>query len=211
MINFYRRFLPGIAHILKPLTDTTSTKGCLSWTPAMTHSFQTAKSSLSSAIPLHFYNPSAPLSLATDASNSHVGAVLQQKINGSWQPLSFFSKKLSPTETRYSTFDRESLAAFLAAKHFRFLLKGHPFTFFTDHKPLVSAITKQSTPFSSRQQRHLSFLSEFNATFHHLPGHQNLVADALSQPNISSVSLSPATLPHSYSSLLYSYGRSTTS
>jgi cleavage and polyadenylation specificity factor subunit 1 len=194
MINFYRRFLPGIARILKPLTDATSTKGRLSWTPEMTLSFQTAKSSLSSAIPLHFPNPSAPISLATDASNTHIGAVLQQKVNGSWQPLSFFSKKLSPTETRYSTFDRELLAAFLAAKHFRFLLEGRPFTFFTDHKPLVSAITKQSTPFSSRQQRHLSFLSEFNAIFSHLPGQHNLVADALSRPTISPI-LSPATPP----------------
>jgi hypothetical protein len=106
MINFCRRFLPGIARILKTLTDATSTKGRLSWTPEMTLSFQTAKSSFSSAIPLHFPNPSAPISLATDASNTHVGAVLQQKVNGSWQPLSFFSKKLSPPETRYSTFDR---------------------------------------------------------------------------------------------------------
>jgi hypothetical protein len=89
----------------------------------MTLSFQTAKSSLSSAIPLHFPNPSAPISLTTDASNTHIGAVLQQKVNGSWQPLSFFSKKLSQTETRYSTFDRELLAAFLAAKHFRFSSK----------------------------------------------------------------------------------------
>jgi Reverse transcriptase (RNA-dependent DNA polymerase) len=53
MINFYRRFLPGIAHIPKPLTDATSTKG-LSWTPARTQSFQAAKSSLSSAIPISY-------------------------------------------------------------------------------------------------------------------------------------------------------------
>jgi hypothetical protein len=78
MINFYRRFLPGIARILKPLTDATSTTGHLSWTPEMTLSFQTAKSSLSSAIPLHFPNPSAPISLATDASNTHIRAVLHQ-------------------------------------------------------------------------------------------------------------------------------------
>jgi hypothetical protein len=32
MINFYRRFLPGIARILRPLTDATSGKGRLSWT-----------------------------------------------------------------------------------------------------------------------------------------------------------------------------------
>jgi hypothetical protein len=102
------------------------------------------------ALPLKHPDPTAPLSLATDASNSHVGAVLQQKTNGSWQPLSFFSKKLSATETRYSTFDRKLLAAFLSVKHFRFFLEGRPFTLFTDHKPLLAAISKQSTPFSSR-------------------------------------------------------------
>jgi RNase H-like domain found in reverse transcriptase/Reverse transcriptase (RNA-dependent DNA polymerase)/Integrase zinc binding domain/Integrase core domain len=204
MINFYRRFLPGIAQILKPLTNATSGKGRLSWTPEMTLSFQTAKSILASAVPLHFPNPSAHLSLATDASNSHVGAVLQQKTNGSWQPLSFFSKKLSPTETRYSTFDRELLAAFLAVKHFRFFLEGRQFTLFTDHKPLVAAISKQNTPFSSRQQRHLSFLSEFTTTFVHLPGHQNLVADTLSRPTIAQISVSP-TAPPSLFSLPLSY------
>jgi hypothetical protein len=35
MLNFYRRFLPGIAQVLKPLTSATSGTGNLSWTPAM--------------------------------------------------------------------------------------------------------------------------------------------------------------------------------
>jgi cleavage and polyadenylation specificity factor subunit 1 len=195
MVNFYRRFLPGIAHVLAPLTSATKGKGRLTWTPEMTLSFQNAKSSLATAVPLKHPDPTAPLSLATDASNSHVGAVLQQKTNGSWQPLSFFSKKLSATETRYSTFDRELLAAFLSVKHFRFFLEGRPFTLFTDHKPLLAAISKQSTPFSSRQQRHLSFLSEFNASFQHLPGHKNVVADALSRPTISQISVASTATP----------------
>ncbi len=96
-----------------------------------------------------------------------------------WQ---FVSHKLSPTEGRYSTFDRELLAAFQAVKHFRFFLEGRPFTLFTDHKPLVAAISKNKTPFSSRQQRHLSFLSEFTTNFVHLPGKENIVADCLSRP-----------------------------
>jgi hypothetical protein len=37
---------------MKPLTDATSTKGRLSWTPEMTLAFQAAKSSLSSAGPV---------------------------------------------------------------------------------------------------------------------------------------------------------------
>jgi hypothetical protein len=196
MVNFYRRFLPGIAHVLAPLASATKGKGRLTWTPEMTLSFQNAKSSLATAVPLKDTDPTAPLSLATDASNSHVGAILQQKTNGSWQPLSFFSKKLSATETRYSTFDRELLAS---VKHFRFFLEGRPFTLFTDHKPLLATISKQSTPFSSRQQRHLSFLFELNASFQHLPGHKNLVADALSRPTISQISVvstpTPSLLP----------------
>jgi hypothetical protein len=96
--------------------------------------------------------------------------------------LAFFSHKLSPTEGRYSTFDCELLAAFQAVKHFRFFLEGRPFTLFTDHKPLVAAISKNKTPFSSRQQRHLSFLSEFTTNFVHLPGKENIVADCLSRP-----------------------------
>jgi hypothetical protein len=183
MLNFYRRFLPGIACILKPLTDACKGSGSIQWTEHMQAAFQSAKSVLASAVPLQHPKPSATLSLATDASDTHVGAVLQQRARGSWQPLTFFSHKLSPTEARYSTFDCELLAAFLSVRHFRVFLEGCPFTLITDHKPLVAAISKTGTPFSSRQQRHLSFLSEFSATFLHLPGSNNIVADFLSRPS----------------------------
>jgi hypothetical protein len=109
MLNFYRCFLPGIAKVLKPLTDAMSGTGQLCWTPDVPLAFDTAKSMLASAVPLHHPHPSAKLSLATDASDTHVGAVLQQQTQGSWQPLAFFSKKLSATEMRYSTLDRELL------------------------------------------------------------------------------------------------------
>jgi hypothetical protein len=48
-------------------------------------------------------NPSRGLfsPLATDASDTHVGAVLQQQVGKHWQPLGFFSKKLS--KPRYTT------------------------------------------------------------------------------------------------------------
>jgi hypothetical protein len=50
----------------------------------------------------------------TDASDIAVGTVLQQYVDGTWHPIYFFSKKMKPTETRYSTFDRELLAIYLA-------------------------------------------------------------------------------------------------
>ena len=56
--------------------------------------------------------PGAPVSLTFDVSDSHVGAVLQQCIHGSWSLLAFFSKKLSSTKSKYFPFYRELLAAY---------------------------------------------------------------------------------------------------
>ena len=86
----------------------------------------------------------AAISLAVDASDSHVGAVLQQRLHGSWSPLAFFSKKLSSNESKYSGFNRELLAAYSSVRHFRFILKAREFTLFTDHKPLTLALFSSS-------------------------------------------------------------------
>uniref|UniRef100_A0AAV2LK87 Integrase catalytic domain-containing protein n=1 Tax=Knipowitschia caucasica TaxID=637954 RepID=A0AAV2LK87_KNICA len=62
------------------------------------------------------------------------------KIEGTWQPLAFFSRQLVPRERKYSTFDRELLAVWLAIRHFRFVLEGREFTVFVDHKPLTAIV-----------------------------------------------------------------------
>ena len=194
MINFYRRFIPQAARILKPLTDKLA--GCpktLLWTKDLQSAFLAAKSALVSAVHLSFPLPSARLSLAVDASESHVWGVLQQLERGCWRPLAFFSKKLAPAQSKYSAFDRELLAVYLAIRHFRFMLEGRTFTIFTDHRPLVTAITRVSPPWSARQQRHLAFVSEFSTDIQYLPGTDNVVADSLSRPP-SPPSSPPATV-----------------
>ncbi len=121
-------------------------------------------------------------SLTTDVSDTHVGGVLQQLTGRRWQPLAFYSKKLSGAGTRYSTFDRELLAAFSAVRHFRFLLEGRQFRLLTDHKPLVTSLFRTTPPWSACQQRQLSFIAEFTSDIRHTPGQENVVADALSRP-----------------------------
>ena len=50
MLNFYRRFLPGIAEVLRPLTDALAGKPKqLHWTDAMTSAFERAKRCLGNA------------------------------------------------------------------------------------------------------------------------------------------------------------------
>jgi hypothetical protein len=186
LVNFYRRFLPSVAKTLKPLTDLLrGSPKRLEWTQQADAAFAAAKTTLFAAVPLSHPAPGATLALAVDESDTHVGAALQQLENLAWRPLAFFSRKLSPTECRYSTFDRELLAAFSAVRHFRFLLEGRQFRLLTDHKPLVTALSRLSPPWSARQQCQLAYLSEFTSDIRHTPGHANVVADALSRPSPS--------------------------
>ena len=164
MVNFYRRFRRNAAQVLAPLTNALKGPGkSLLWTNKLNSAFILAKKLLSSVPILTHPEPGAPVSLAIDASDSHVGAVLPQKLQGSWSLFAFFSQKLSSAESKYSAFDRELLAAYSAVCHFRFLLEGQCFTLFTDHKPLTHALFRSSPPWSARQQRHLAYISEFTS------------------------------------------------
>ena len=56
---------------------------------------------------------------------------------------------------------------------------------FTDHQPLVKSLHKQSDPRSTRQQRHLSYISEHSTDIRHIAGKHNIIADYLSRSPIS--------------------------
>nr|VZI04066.1 unnamed protein product [Spirometra erinaceieuropaei] len=123
MVNFYCRFLPNSADLMLPLTNMLSCpKGPLELTGEALTAFERSTNSLADATLLTHPAPEAQLSLMVDDSTVAVSAVLQQRIAGSTRPLGFFSKKLLPAETRYSTFGREVLATYLTVKHFRHFL-----------------------------------------------------------------------------------------
>jgi hypothetical protein len=54
---------------------------------------------------------------------------MQQKSGDHWWPLQFFSRKLTDTESRYSTTDRELLAAQAAVKYFHHFCEGRALQF----------------------------------------------------------------------------------
>ncbi|KAL7291652.1 hypothetical protein TKK_0014690 [Trichogramma kaykai] len=95
MVNYYRRCLPHAAELMAPLSELlkglVKKKEKLKWTPEAESAFCAVRSA--------FLFPDQPLSLHTDASNTAIGAVLnQQRDENSHVPLRFFSRKLSPTE-----------------------------------------------------------------------------------------------------------------
>lgn len=128
-------------------------------------------------------SPTASLTLVTDESDTAIRASLEQYVNGNWSSGGFFSRKLSDTERRYSTYDRELLAVFAGIKHFRHQLECRRFTIKTDHKPLTYAFAQKSDKASPRQLRQLDFISQFSTDITYVKGRENAVANALSRIN----------------------------
>ena len=140
MANYHHRFIPYCAAKLTPvnnlLTDANEGHTRLSpesnfelkWNDGADSAFMESKQILANATLLVHPDPSAQLNITCDASDFSIGGVLQQYINNVLQPLLFFSKKLSPAETRYSAFDRELLAVYATIRHFRHNLESRNFS-----------------------------------------------------------------------------------
>ena len=137
---------------------------------------------ITSAALLPYPAHGADVYLAADASDTAIGAVLQQRLpDGSMQPLGFFSRLLNETQTKWCVIGRELLAVFLGVHHFKHYLEGTPFTILTDHQALISAAANSKIRDIPRETRQLQFLSELRPQWQHLPGLENVTADALSR------------------------------
>jgi hypothetical protein len=98
----------------------------------------------------------------------------------------------SPAQIRYSAFDRELFAYVSSIRHFRYMLEGCPFTIYIDHKPLTFAFGKVSEPWTAMQSRQLSYMAEFTMDIRHIPGTENILADALSRKPLAAFTVAAA-------------------
>ena len=157
----------------------------LKWNESANSAFIESKQILANATLLVHPDHAAPLNITCDDSDFAIGGVLQQYINNVWQPLSFFSKKLTPAETRYSAFDRGLSAVYATIRHFRHNLEGRYFFVNTNHKPLTFVMSSVTERPSLRQAKQLAFIAEFTTDIRYVKGETNFVADALSRPTVS--------------------------
>lgn len=124
MLNYYRRFIPHAAETQILLLNCTKgnkkkDKTPIIWTPERMKAFRQCKEELANATLLTHPSHKAPLSLNVDASDFAIGGVVNQFIDNCWQPLAFFSKRLTISEKGYSTCDSELFAIYASIKHFR--------------------------------------------------------------------------------------------
>lgn len=209
MINFYREGIPHAAENQRKLNEylhnaKKNDKRKIAWNDDTTKAFQKCKQEIVNAARLSHPSINAPYALMTDASENCAGAVLQQHIHGRWKPLGFFSKKFNEAQRKYSTYDRELLSIYMAVRHFRRMFEGRELIIYTDHKPLLTALTTDSKNETPLRTRYLEFIGQFTSNIQHISGKLNGVADALSRISVEAIA-SPS--PINYDDLATSQTR----
>jgi len=146
----------------------------LQWTQTAKDDFRTVKKSLAEASSLVHPKPDAPTNIMSDASDTAVGAVLQQFIDGHWCPVAFFQKNF-PQQKQSIVHLTELLVMYLAIKHFRHFVEGWEFHILTNHKPLTFALFTKPTKLTPRQCCHLNYISQFTSDIHNTKGSNKLI------------------------------------
>lgn len=179
MVNYYRKFIPGIAEVTHPLTEILKKGRRFQLGPEQLSSIRKCREILTTQPLLAFPDFQRTFKITTDASAVAIGAVLSQNFVEGEKPIAYAGRKLNDAEQRYSAIERELLAVVWAVEHFRPYVYGRKFELFTDHKPLVYLGTLKES--SARVARWKERLAAYNFHTVHKKGIENAVADWLSR------------------------------
>ena len=183
LASYYRKFIRGFSQLAKPLTELTKEKVGLKWDKQEEQSFLALKAAMATAPVLRLPDFERQFVVTTDASDVAIGAILEQDFGSGLQPIAFSSRKLNPTEIRYSAYERELLGIVWAIGQWKHYFQGpYPIIIQTDHAPLRQFPSQTSV--NSRVWRWLAVLQGYNVDIRHIPGKKN-PADSLSRQLIT--------------------------
>ena len=186
MVSFLSRYIPNVSHVVAPLRALTQDRNAWEWSLTCQKAFEEVKRLLTTAPVLRFYKPTADATVQCDASSYGLGAVLLQH----GQPVTYCSRSLTSCETAYSQLEKELLAIAFAMTRLDHYVYGRRVTVETDHKPLVSIMSKPLCDAPLRLQRMLLQLQRYDFEIIYRPGSQVPVADALSRAPVKTAQAS---------------------
>ena len=183
LCNYFRDHIPHHSEMMLPLQEMIlqyeKTKR-LVWTLEATASFERSKNAVADCAKLYFLNDDInkhPVFLMTDASDYGLGGYLYQVVDGKEMPIQFISKTFDETQLKWSTNEKEAYAIIYSIRKLDPLLRDIYFTLKTDHKNLIYICDHAS----AKVGRWKMDLQEYNFDVEHIPGVENVVADACSR------------------------------
>jgi RNase H-like domain found in reverse transcriptase len=133
MVNYYRDMWPQRSHFLAPLSSMTLAKVIWTWTTEHQEAFDQMKAHIAKETLLTFPNFNKEFEIHMDASKLQLGACVSQE----GKPVAFYSCKLNPAQTRYTTTECELLSIVETLKEFRNILLGQRIKVHTNHENLT--------------------------------------------------------------------------
>lgn len=181
LTGYFRKFILNYAAIAKPLSDLLRKPSNFIMGTDQEVSFVLLRDSLVKSPVLKLFDPNAITEVHTDASKIAYGAVLLQKDNDDqhFHPVQYMSRKTTPQEEKYHSYELEVLAVVKALEKWRIYLLGRQITIVTDCKAFSMTINKKEIPL--RVSRWAMFLQDFNYQVVHRAGTQMKHVDALSR------------------------------
>nr|CAI5866928.1 unnamed protein product [Callosobruchus analis] len=150
------------------------------WQDSQSTAFVKLKNMLLDGSVLALYTPGIYTELHTDASQLGLAAILFQKgTDENLKPIMFISRKTTPEEQQYHSYELETLCVIWAMERLRVYLIGQPFVVITDCSALRSTFSKKHM--NPRVGRWWMKSLEFHFEIRHRPGRQMTHVDALSR------------------------------
>ena len=181
VVIYHAQFLPHLATLSAPLSDLLS-QNEFEWRPLHEEAFQqirTLTKSITALRPIDYQSPH-PIYLFTDASKVGAGAWIGQGPSPEKaHPAAFHSRKFATSQLHYPVHELELLAVVDAVQSFHPQLYGTRFTVVTDNKALSYFLSQTNLPY--RLTRWRMYLQSYDFDIIHIPGKDNVLADALSR------------------------------
>lgn len=144
LCSYFRKFIENYSIIAKPLYDILKVNTKFKFGPEELNVFECLKIKLVEAPILALYSPKDETELHCDASAIGFGAILmQKKADGIFHPVFYFSKRTTESESKFHSFELETLAIIYALKRFRVYLQDIKFKILTDCNSLTMTLKKK--------------------------------------------------------------------
>ena len=179
MANYLTKFTPNLSDITAPMRDLLKKDFEFLWDSQQEIAFNKMKEVITKAPVLAFYDSKKELTLEVDSSERATGATLMQE----GRPTEYASRALAENQQGWAPIEREMLAIIHGCERFRQYIIGRTTTVQTDHKPLISIISKPLSKAPKRLQGMMLELQRYRYDINVIfkPGKDIPVTDCLTR------------------------------
>ena len=184
--KYYHRFIKKYAQVAKPLyklilgENASRTQNPIKWDLDCPNAFDNLKELHTTTPVLAYADFTKPFNLHTNASMLGLGTVLYQVCEGVEKVVSYASRSLTQSETKYPIQKLKFLCLNWAiTEQLHEYLYGNTFDVYTDNNPLTYVL--MTAKLDAMGHRWVTSLVNYNFHLHYQSGRSNVEADAFSQ------------------------------